>query len=211
VFVVNLIDKDDMIAPQLKSYFSSIGLNIIDIDSGMKAQRKEKPLFNNRINYQKVQADPVILTDMILDTLKQKYEKNYNTNIFQNINSGISLQVFADRMFEKGGLKCLIVFNSLPEKICDIISEQRIPLLIITSKDDSPSTVVKKVLDFCGAKYKPSPAEFNYERSNKSLIRISVPGYFMPEESGGVLFTDVSLQEPILKLLSEKNIKIIQY
>jgi hypothetical protein len=212
IFVVTLVEnEEETISPELNSYFSSMGLNIVDVTSGKAGQEKKKPGYDKKIEYQKIQAEPIILTDLILDILGQKYYKDHSTKIFQNIHSGFSLEVMADRMFEKDGAKYMIDFHSLPGKICEIISDQGFHMLQIDPQGDEFTSVVKEVLDFCGATYGSSPAEFQYDRGKKSNIKLKIPGFLIETGSGDVLLTQVGLSEPILQFLTEMDVKIIQF
>ena len=212
VFVVNLIESDGTtINPELKTYLTSQGLEIVEVTSGKAAQEKTRPTSSKKIEYQKIQAEPIILTDMILNILGQKYYKDYNTEIFQNIYSGFSLEVMADRMFEKDGSIYLIDFHNLPEKICQIIDQQGFHLLQIDIHKEELTGIAKKVLNFCDASKSSFPAQFQYHSGKKSSIKLTIPGFLIETGSVDVLLTQVGLKEPIIDFLSEKNVKIIQF
>lgn len=212
VFVVNLVEEGETsITPELKSYLSSLGLKLVDIQFGRKGPEKEQPVAKKKIDYRRVESEPVIIIDLILEILGHKYHKDYNTKIFQNMYSGFSLEVMADRMFEKEGSTFLIDFHDLPAKICEIIAEQGFHLLKIDPQEEEPKSVVKKVLDFCGAEYKSSQVEFRHKSGKKSSIKLTIPGFLIKAGAGDVLFTQVDLQEPIIQFLAEKNVKIVKF
>ncbi|MEI6127118.1 MAG: hypothetical protein WCQ99_11260 [Pseudomonadota bacterium] len=211
VFVINLLEGGETGMPEsFKAYLSGMGLNIVDIKKGTAAQDKYNPEYTSRAEYHKAQADPAILTDLILEILGQKYQKDYTTKIFQNMYSGFSLEVLADRMFKKDDETFLVDFHNLPKRITGIIAEQGFHLLQIDVQEDLPA-IVKKVLDFCNASYKPSPVKFQYDRGEKSNIKLTVPGVLVQTGDGDVLLTHIALSEPIVQFLSEIDIKVIKY
>jgi hypothetical protein len=215
VFVVNLIkDKQEPMNPELKAYLSSMGLNIVDISTGKKEKAGpviKKPGEKRKIELQKIKAEPIILTDRILDILGQPYQKDYNTQIFQNIYSGFSLEVMADRMFVKDGSTFLIDFHNLPDRICEIIAEQGFQLLKIDPQKEDLPIVAKKVLDFYGKEYGSSPAKFQYDKDKKSNVRLTIPGFLIKTGSEKVLLTQVELKDAIIQFLSEMDVRIVQY
>ncbi len=68
-----------------------------------------------------------------------------STNIFQNSESGFSLEVIADRMFEKDGTVHMIDFQSLPLRIYDVIVEQGFKILNVSPEDDILKSAEKMV------------------------------------------------------------------
>lgn len=211
-FIVNLVEGEEASVPaELKSYISDMGLNIVDIKQSPSSQSRQPSGYSKKTDYYKVQAEPMILTDLILDIMGQKYQKDYNTKIFQNMYSGFSLEVLADRMFEKDDATYLIDFHKLPKRIAAIIAEQGLHLLQIDVQGDTLSTIVKKVFDFCGASYTPPPIKFQYDHGEKSNIKLTIPGFLLKTNAGDVLLTQVSLSEPIMQFLSEIDVKIIKY
>ncbi len=210
VFAINLIDEDEAIDSALSTYLSGMGLQVVDIKYA-SADTEKKTDHGSKAGWRKVQADPMVLTDLILDILGRKYYKNHKTNIYQNMYRGFSLEVVADRMFERDGSTFLIDFRDLPGKICEIITEQGIHLLKINLQEDEISETVKQLLEFCGATYKDSPAEFKYRRGKKSIIQITIPGFLIEGLSGEVLLTQAGLQAPVKQFLLDKEVEIVQY
>ncbi len=214
VFVVNLIDGNRReMSPELKAYISDMGLQIVDIKTGGAPAAKkedapgEKPA---KTEYQSVSSEPALLTDLILEAAGIEYKKGYNTEIFQNMYNGFSLEIIADRMFVKDGATYLIDFHSLPERIVQIIEKQNFKLLQITPQDDMAETA-QKVLDFCAVTYKPSPVKFTFDKDGESNIKLTIPGVLVSSDAGEVLLTRVALDMAIVTFLSDKKIKIIKY
>ncbi len=212
VFVVNLVNNEqETMSPALRSYFASIGLNIVELGLHNKPRVHSQQADSARAVFHKIQAEHVVLTDTILDILGFKYHKNYNTNIFQNTYSGFSLEVLADRMFKRNETTYLIDFNKLPDKICEIIAQQGINLLQIDSQHDDLNTTAKRVLDYCGAPYSPPPAQFHYARGPKAHVKLTIPGFLIKNNSADILLTHIDLKEPIVQFLSDMEVKIVQF
>ncbi len=212
VFVVNLLQGDEQPLPeQLRAYFAGTGLSIVDIRKGAPASADVQSGYAAQPRYRQVPSETITITDTILTCIGLQYEKDYNTKIFQNIYSGFSLEVVADRKFEKDYETFLIDFHSLPGRIAGIITEQGFHLLQIDLQERDLDAVIKKVLTFCGATFKPSPVKFKYDHGEKSNVKLTIPGYLLETGTGDVLLTQASLSEPIVKFLADIDIKIIKY
>lgn len=212
VFVVNLIQGDEQSMPEgIKEYFAGTGLSVVDIHKDSPAAVKKKSGYAAQTRFRQIPSDPIIIADMILDLIGQKYQKDYNTKIFQNMYSGFSLEVVADRMFEKDYETYLIDFHNLPGRIAGIIHDQGFHLLQISPRENDLDLVIKKVLAFCGASFKPSPVKFRYDHGEKTNVKLTIPGYLIETGTGDVLLTQTKLRESIIKFLSDIDIKIINY
>ncbi len=210
VFVVNLIkNSKELVSPSLKSYLSDMGLTFVDIKSG-KIKVTEDIATVKKTDFKKVSAEPLLMADMVLDVLGIKYMKEQSTNVFQNSNSGFSLEVIADRIFEKDGKVHMVDFQSLPLRIYDVITEQGFKILNI-SPDEEILKVAEKILVFCDAAFEPSPVEFKYGKSERSKLRLKVPGILIHSDSGDVLLTQVLLKQAIVQFLADIDVEIIQF
>jgi hypothetical protein len=210
VFVVNLIkDGKEVVSPSLKSYLSEMGLAFVDVKSdGIEMNKSNSTA--KKADYRKISAEPIFMTDLILDVLGIKVTKDQSTNIFQNSESGFSLEVIADRMFEKDGTVHMIDFQSLPLRIYDVIVEQGFKILNVSPEDDILKSA-EKILIFCGAEYKSSPVEFQYGKNEKSKLKLKVPGVLINSGKGEILLTKVPLNEAITQFLADIDVKIIQF
>ncbi len=210
VFVINLIkDSKEVVSPSLKSYLAGMGLAFVDVKSGGLEINNDNNVLK-QADYRKVSAGPLLITDQILDVLGIEYKKDQSTNIFQNSESGFSLEVIADRMFEKDGTVHMIDFQSLPLRIYDVIVEQGFKILNVSPEDDMLQTS-EKILVFCDAEYKSSPVEFQYGKNKKSKLKLKVPGVLINSGKGEVFLTRVPLNEAITQLLADIDVKIIQF
>jgi len=159
VFVINLInDSKEVVSPSLKSYLAEMGLAFVDVKSDGIEITKDNNV-SKKADYRKISAEPLFMTDQILDLLGIEYKKDQSTNIFQNSESGFSLEIIADRMFEKDGTVHMIDFQSLPLRIYDVIVEQGFKILNVSPEDDILKSA-EKILIFCGAEYKSSPNSY---------------------------------------------------
>jgi hypothetical protein len=210
VFVVNLInDSKEVVSPSLKSYLAEMGLAFVDVKSDGIEITKDNNV-SKKADYRKISAEPIFMTDLILDVLGIKVTKDQSTNIFQNSESGFSLEVIADRMFEKDGTVHMIDFQSLPLRIYDVIVEQGFKILNVSPEDDILKSA-EKILIFCGAEYKSSPVEFKYGKNKKSKLKLKVPGVLINSGKGEILLTQFPLNEAIAQFLADIDVKIIQF
>jgi len=161
--------------------------------------------------YTEVAAAPMALTDSILRMLGIDFKTGFNTNIFQNMYSGFSLEVVADRMFTIGNTIHLIDFNSLPARITDIITRQGFKLLQIVPPEETPDAVAGRVLEFCGADFQRPPATVAFDGGIPENVRLTVPGYVVQTAQGRILLTGSDINESISGFLREMDIAIVKY
>lgn len=210
VFVVNLIkDSKEVVSPSLKSYLSEMGLAFVDVKSDGTEMDKDNTVLK-QADYRKVSAEPLLMTDLILDVLGIEYQKDQSTNIFQNSQSGFSLEIISDRIFKKDGTVHMIDFQGLPLRIYDVIVEQGFKILNVSPKDEILQNA-EKILVFCDSEYKPSPVEFQYGKNEKSRLKLKVPGVLINSEKGDVILTRVPLSAAIIQFLADIDVKIIQF
>jgi len=215
VFVVNLArDGKPSINPGLRSYLSGIGLEIMDIGAAPETSSDASAGPGGArpaAAYTEVAAAPAALTDTILRMLGIDFKTGFNTNIFQNMYSGFSLEVVADRKFTIDNKIHLIDFNSLPERITDIITRQGFKLLQIVPGEEKPDAVAGRVLEFCGADFLPPPATLGFDGSTPQNVRLTVPGYVVQTAQGRMLLTGSEINESISGFLREMDIAIVKY
>ncbi len=215
VFVVNLVKNGrPSMNPALRSYLSNIGLNVMDVGAETETQPGPaglKGAIRPAAAYSDVAAAPIALTDTILGMLGIDFKTDYKTNIFQNMYSGFSLEVVADRMFIINNKTLLIDFNSLPGRVTNIITQQGFKLLQIVPGEETPDSVAGRVLKFCGADYQPPPATLDFEGSDPQNVRLTVPGYVVKTAQGRMLLTGADINESISGFLREMGIAIVKY
>lgn len=210
VFVVNLTqDGTSSMSPSLRSYLSGIGLDVMDIGPGQdsaKAESEKRPM----AAYTETAA-PAALTDAILNMLGIAFESEYKTSIFQNMYSGFTLEVLADRMFRVNGETRLIDFNNLPARITNIITQQGFKLLQIPPGEESLDAIAGRVLEFCGADFQAPPVTIAFDRGKRKNVSLTMPGYVVQTPHGRALLTNTNVNEPISDFLREMDIAIIKY
>ena len=210
VFVVNLAQNGtSSMSPSLRSYLSGIGLDVMDIGTAEDSAAGEGAT-RPRAAYTETAA-PAALTDAILNMLGIAFESDYKTSIFQNMYSGFTLEVIADRMFRVNGETRLIDFNNLPARITKIIEQQGFKLLQIAPGNETPDTVARRVLEFCGADFQPSPVTLDFDRSERKNVRLTMPGYVVQTPHGRALLTGANINENISDFLREMDIAIVKY
>ncbi len=170
VFVVNLTQNGtSSMSPSLRSYLSGIGLDVMDIGTAEDSAAGEGAT-RPRAAYTETTA-PAALTDAILNMVGIAFESDYKTSIFQNMYSGFTLEVIADRMFRVNGETRLIDFNNLPARITKIIEQQGFKLLQIAPGEESQDSVAGRVLEFCGADFQPSPITLDFDRGKRKNVQ----------------------------------------
>jgi len=215
VFVVNLAkDGNPSINPALRSYLSGIGLDVIDVGAApetLPGSSGQHGGIRPAAAYSEVAAAPMALTDTVLHMLGIDFKTDYKTNIFQNMYSGFSLEVLADRMFTIDNAIHLIDFNSLPGRITTIIHQQGFKLLQIIPGEETPDATVGRVLEFCGADFQPPPATLGFDGCTPQNVRLTVPGYVVRTAQGRTLLTGSDINESISGFLREMDIAIVKY
>jgi hypothetical protein len=211
VFVVNLAkDGKPSMSPSLRTYLSGIGLDVMDLGSGAGIADNESSQ-QARAAYTQITAAPAVLTDTILNMLNIAYETDYKTNIFQNMYSGFTLEVLSDRMFTLNGEIRLIDFNSLPDRITSIITQQGLNLLQIRSGEESLDVTAGRVLEFCGADFQAPPVTLTFDSDNRQNVSLTMPGYVVQTPTGRALLTSTDVNESISDFLREMDIAIVKY
>jgi len=211
VFVVNLAkDGKSSMSPSLRSYLSGIGLEVMDIGPEVETSEGDASA-RPAAAYSEISDAPAVLTDTILTMLNIDYETEYKTSIFQNMYSGFTLEVLADRMFILNGETRLIDFNSLPARITTIITQQGFNLLQITPGEESPETTAGRVLEFCGADFQTPPVTLTFNQDTKQNISLTMPGYVVQAPGGRILLTSSDVDGSISDFLREMDIAIVKY
>jgi len=214
VFVVNLArDGNPSINPSLRSYLSGIGLDIMDIgavENNDPAGTDNRTSRVPRAAFTEIAA-PSALTDTILRLLGHDFQMHYKTDIFQNMYSGVSLEVVADRMFTKNGQVHLIDFSNLPSRIADIIKQKGFKLLQIDPGTETMESLAGRVLEFCEADFQAPPATIGFDNGERENVRLTVPGYLIQTPGGRTLLTGTDINESISVFLREKDIAIVKY
>jgi len=211
VFVVNLTqDGKPSIRPSLRTYLAGIGLDVMDVGLGLENAdngSSQRPLAADT----QITAAPVDLTDTILSMLNINYKTEYKTNIFQNIYSGFTLEVLADRMFTLNGETRLIDFNSLPDRITSIITQQGFNLLQVRPGEESLDVTAGRVLEFCEADFQAPPVTLTFDSDNRQNVSLNMPGYVVQTPTGRALLTSTDVNESISDFLREMDIAIVKY
>lgn len=214
VFVVNLVDdRHRQISPALQRYLESLGLDIVNLQTG-STPASDAPLQPEAAAARataRTAAEVVQLTDAILDVLGIECMRDYNTQIFQNLYSGVSLEVLADRMFRSGDARCIIDFHGLPESIIAIIRQQGFRVLQVDRTGQDLHTVARRVIEFCGITPQSSPASFGNADRSATRLRLTVPGLVFPGPRGDVLITGVELDQALIDFLAAQNVHLITY
>ncbi len=101
----------------LQAYLAGLGINLLQL-STVEKQRTVKPdHFSPEFKVIHLQADPVRMTDMILELIGIKPQKNIKTKITPQNARGITFEVTIDRKFELAGKTCFIDFKNLSANI----------------------------------------------------------------------------------------------
>ena len=196
-------------SPSLRSYLSGIGLDVMDIGAAEDTSAG-KSATQTKAPYTETDA-PAALTDAVLNMLGIAFESEYKTSIFQNMYSGFTLEVIADRMFKVNGETCLIDFSNLPTRITSIIEQQGFKLLQIAPGEESLNTVAGRLLEFTGADFQPPPVTLDFDRGKRKSVSLTVPGYVVQTSHGRALLTGTDVNESISDFLREMDIAIVKY
>jgi hypothetical protein len=209
VLVVNLAkDGKPSMSPSLRAYLSGIGLDVMDVglETSASDAQTARPAAYTEIN-----NAAAVLTDTILDMLTISYETEFKTNIFQNMYSGFSLEVLADRMFTLNGETRLIDFNNLPERITTIIRQQGFKLLQIDPGKETPDETVGHVLEFCNADFQAPPVTLTFDQDSRRNVSLTMPGFVVQTSKGQTFLTGTKIDTEISDFLREMDIAIVTY
>lgn len=205
VFIVNLVDEDKNRLPQkIKSYFSDIGVNIVEIKDGLLMGPEKTAASKNECNTERIASDVESVIDAVLAFAAPGYRINHPIKIFHSADNWFSFDVVADRAFFKNGVWNIIDIHGLPEKTAGVVRSQGIKLLEITDRD--PVSVVEFVLDFCNVSYLKPPALIK-----KASLNILISGFLVKTGTGDVLMTRQRFGDDVCVLFSDLGIRVIEF
>ena len=212
IFVITITkDSCQMVPDSLVSYLAGMGIQLVHL-SLVENQPKAAPVLYTSVHEAThVQADPVHMTDMILELLGITYQKNIKTKIIPHNAQGIKFEVTIDRKFELAGKTCFIDFKNLSGNITGMLSNNGYKILQISLKNNNLLKSIHELLDFCAVQNSSSPVHLQYDQSEKASIKISIPGFLIHAKSGDVMLINSEIDKNILNFLSEMGIQTVRF
>ena len=216
IMVVNVIEKgEEPVDAQLKNSADAFGVDMIDLymvgeGEGVPVPEKiEDSTCPGDIPAIDV-SNGTVLVDSLLGLLGQQYRKDYTLKLFRGQSEGFDVEVKADRYFERGGIRHIIKFHPISEKLMEVIAKQgdRIISLPVEIKDSSP--VIQDFLSFMGFNYDaPRPGFFDTS-GGKKRAGLFIPGILIKrEKQDDILLTSSPLKNEIYQFLTNNNVKVV--
>ena len=212
IFVVSIAhDSCHRVPDSLTAYLAGVGINLVYLGSEEKQPSATIGSYSPVYQATQVQPDPVRMTDMILELLGINFQKNKKTKIIPQNADGITFEVTIDRKFTLAGKTFFIDFKNLSPNIADMLSNNGFKIIQIDVKNNDYIKLIQELIDFCGVHNTSFPAHFQYDQSEKTSIKISVPGFLLHTKSGDIMLTNVDFDKYLSKFLSELDIKVIKF
>ena len=212
IFVITITnDSRHQVPDSLSAYLTDMGINLVHLGPAEKKPAANTCLYTPIHEVSHLQADPVRMTDMILELVGITAQKNVKTKIIPQNARGIIFEVTIDRKFELTGKTCFIDFKNLSHNIVDMLTNNGYKILQIDLKSTNYLKSMHELLDFCAFQTSSSVAHFQYDQSEKASIKISIPGFLIHAKSGDILLTNSEIDKNILIFLSEMDIQTVRF
>ncbi len=149
IFVITITNDAGLRIPEsLHAYLTGLGINLLQLSPFEKPPSLKTEHFSPEPEVISVQADPVHLTDMILELIGITPQKNVKTKITPQNARGITFEVTIDRKFELAGKTCFIDFKNLSSNIASMLNNKGNKILQIDLKTDNYLNLIHELLDF---------------------------------------------------------------
>jgi len=212
IFVITITkDSCQMVPDSLASYLAVMGIHLVHLSLTENLPKAAPVLYTSVHEVTHVSADPVHMTDMILELLGITYQKNIKTKIIPHNAQGITFEVTIDRKFELAGKTCFIDFKNLSGNITGMLTNNGYKILQINLKNNNLLKSIHELLDFCAVQNSSSPVHLQYDQSEKASIKISIPGFLIHAKSGDFILTNNEIDKNILNFLSEIGVQTIRF
>jgi hypothetical protein len=212
IFVITISNGIAPPVPEgLQTYLTGLGINLLHLTSTENKPGINIATYSPEHEVLQLPANPVKMTDMILELIGIAPQKNVKTKIIPPNARGIKFEVTIDRKFELAGKTCFIDFKNLSSNIATMLNSHGNRILQIDSKTENYTGLIHELLDFCAAQNSASPAHFQYVQSEKALLELSIPGFLLHTKYGDFLLTNIEIDKNILNFLIEIDVKSIKF
>jgi hypothetical protein len=220
VKVVNVIEKGDApLDAQLKNSIHTHGIDMVDVymtgegedpDTVTVPQTSETRAPPAAVPVLAVSSGPVLL-DSLLGLLGQQYEKEYKLRLFRGTSEGFDVEIMADRYFERGGVRHIVNFKPLSEKLTGLITNQGDRTFSLSENVTDPSKVIEDLLQFLEVTYDaPRPGFFDMS-GGKKRVGFFIPGILIKRDSReDILLTSATIKADVLDWLVNHKVKVVQ-
>jgi hypothetical protein len=219
VKVVNVIEKGDMpLDPQLKDSIHTHGIDMVDVymtgegedpETVTAPQTREKRIPPAEVPVLAVSNGPVLL-DSLLGLLGQQYKKDYKLKLFRGASEGFDVEIMADRYFERGGVRHIVNFQPLSEKLTNLITEQGDRIFILSENVSDPSGIIEDLLTFLRLNYDaPRPGFFD-RSGGKKRVGFFIPGILVKRDStDDILLASATVKTDVLRWLVNHGVEVV--
>ncbi|MBN2109069.1 MAG: hypothetical protein JW832_16705, partial [Deltaproteobacteria bacterium] len=150
IFVITIANGECLRVPEgLRAYLSGIGIHLLNLSLTEKQAPIQTDYFSPEREVLLVKADPVNMTDMILELSGITPQKNVRTRITPKNARGITFEIIIDRKFELAGKTCFIDFKNLSSNIASMLNNNGNKIIQIDLKTDDYINLIHELLDFC--------------------------------------------------------------
>ncbi|MBI4619920.1 MAG: LysM peptidoglycan-binding domain-containing protein [Desulfobacterales bacterium] len=216
-YAVNFIGKKDKEVPlAIKDYIERFGMRVIDISLAEKEDHRQDQkkgsisgeeeiiILNSSTNNELIHA--------LLTLIDQPFTAGAKLPLLSKGNSGFQLGITADIFLKREVRDCIISLQKLPHDMVEILTENKLRILEV-QKEETPESVISKVLDFLGIEFSFPTFEFDIAgKGDPHNIAIAIPGFlFQGNDLSKILLTKANVDKNIASFLREKGIKAVRY
>jgi len=212
IFVLTITNDECLRVPEsLQAYLNGIGIHLLNLSPSAKQTSIKTDRFSPEREVIRTPSDPVHMTDMILELIGITPQKNVKTKITPQNARGITFEIIIDRKFELSGKTCFIDFKNLSSNIASMLNHNGNKIIQIDLKTDNYINLIQELLGFCAFENYSSPAQFHYDQSKKTSLKISIPGFLLHTKYGDFLLTNREIEKNISIFLTDIDVKMIKF
>jgi len=117
----------------------------------------------------------------------------------------------ADRYFERKGVRHIVNFQPLSEKLTNLITEQGDRIFILSANVGDPSGVIENLLQFLRVNYDaPRPGFFD-SSGGKKRVGFFIPGILIKQDvTDDILLTSATVKTDVLNWLVNHEVKVVR-
>ncbi len=195
-------EKGPRTPDSIRAFLGGLGIKYIDyppFTGAMDKPRKEVEIL-------KTGDGRSSIIEMLLKLTGIPFSRDLDIPVYQSEKTDFDLIIKADFFLQIRGRDCVIDLKGLGQDIVTLLHDHGFPVLSITD-EDTPSTILKKALDFLAIEYDSKSHTFlAVDGKEPNNIKLSIPGIVFRDNRGRNIFaTHLKIPLELGDFLEEKG------
>jgi hypothetical protein len=206
--VINLLDElTPKTPPGIRGFLSSLGIKIVDYPPGDETMEE----FPEEAEILDTAHSKTSLIEGLLDLAGQGFSRDLDIPVYRGRQDSFNLVMKADFYLNNNGKDCIIDLMGLGPDVVSLLKEHEF-LVLSLAKDNDPSSMVSRTLDFIGVQRDSKPHHFMAtERDEARNIRLTIPGIIFQDQNGRTILASHSkIPKEIASFLYQKGYRILR-